>query len=388
MQSFDLFLPTKMVFGKDGINELPAKLAPFGKKVLLTYGGGSIKKIGLYQKVLELLKDFEIVELNGIEPNPKLETVKKGAALCREHNIDVILSVGGGSVLDCSKHIACATFYEGEAWDLVKDGSLITKALPIVDIITLAATGSEYDFGGVITNNQTHEKLAVQGDPLYPRISFCDPTYTFTVPAKHTAAGSADIFSHVFEQYFVSDRNTLTDGFCEAMLRTVVKNAPIAIKEPDNFEARAQLLMASSFGCCGLLAIGRSASPWPCHGMEHELSAFYDITHGEGLAIVTPHWMDYTLDKTTAPIFAQYGENVFGLAKEADVMTGAKKAIEKTREFFKSLGLPSTLAEVGITSEEYFEQMAEHVMNNWWDLKGSFKSIDKNAVLAILKASK
>ena len=324
MHNFDLHLPTKMIFGKERLDQLPAELKPLGSKVLITYGGGSIVKSGLLDKVKKLLKEFTIFELSGIEPNPRITSVRKGVEICRKEKIDVLLAIGGGSVLDCTKNIAAGAFYDGDPWDLVRDSSKVTRALPIADIITLAATGSEYDTGGVITNLETNEKMAIMHPLLSPVVSFCDPTLTFTVPARHTAAGAADILNHTIEQYFVKDGNILTDGFCEAMMRTVVTMTPIAMKEPDNYEARAQLLMASSFGCCGLLAIGRSFGVWPCHAIEHEISAYHDITHGVGLAILTPHWMRYSLNEETAPKFARYGVNVLGLAPSDDTMALAQ----------------------------------------------------------------
>jgi hypothetical protein len=191
--------------------------------------------------------------------------------------------------------------------------------------------------------------------------------------------------SHTFESYIVNQGNTLTDGICEAMLRTVIKNAPIAITEPENYEARAELMMASSFGCCGLLNIGRESSPWVCHGLEHELSAFYDITHGVGLAILTPVWMRYSLNEKTAPRFANYGVNVFGLDPKADVMTNAGKAIDLTAEFFKKIGLPSKLSEIGI-DDTHFEEMADHVRNIWFgDFKDAIRPLEREDLINILK---
>ena len=225
------------------------------------------------------------------------------------------MAVGGGSVIDATKCIAAGTFYEGDAWNLMYDSAKIGRTLPFFAVLTLAATGSEYDNSGVISNPDTDEKLFLAAPNLFPVASIMDPTYTFTVPARHTAAGAADIMSHTFEQYFVAEGNELTDGMCEAMLRTVIKYAPAALKNPEDYEARAQLMMASSFGCCGILSIGRSASAWPCHGIEHEISAYTDITHGAGLAVITPRWMRHTLNEKTAPRFAQYGVRVWGLTQ-------------------------------------------------------------------------
>ena len=385
MFNFDLYLPTKLVFGKGRIDELPELTRSYGSKILLTYGGGSIKRSGIYDRIRELYKDAVIFELSGIEPNPKITSIRKGVEIAKKEKVDFILAVGGGSVLDASKNIAAGAFYDGDPWDLVLDSSKIGKTLPLFSVLTLSATGSEYDNSGVITNETTHEKMPIFGN-LWPVASIMDPTYTFSVPANQTAAGAADIMSHTFESYIVNKGNTLTDGICEAMLRTVIKNAPIAISQPDNYEARAELMMASSFGCCGLLSIGREGSPWVCHGLEHEISAFYDITHGVGLAILTPVWMRYSLNEKTAPRFANYGINVFGLNPEDDVMTNANKAIDLTAEFFKKIGLPSKLSEVGI-DDSHFEEMADHVRRIWFgDFKDAIRPLDRDDLLNILKA--
>ncbi|WP_281072487.1 iron-containing alcohol dehydrogenase [Succinivibrio dextrinosolvens] len=386
MFNFDLYLPTRLVFGKGRIDELPDLTRSYGSKILLTYGGGSIKRSGIYDKIKELYKGAEIFELSGIEPNPKITSIRKGVEIAKKEKVDFILAVGGGSVLDASKNIAAGAFYDGDPWDLVLDSLKIGRTLPLFSVLTLSATGSEYDNSGVISNESTHEKMPIFGN-LWPVASICDPTYTFSVPANQTAAGAADIMSHTFESYIVNQGNTLTDGICEAMLRTVIKNAPIAITEPENYEARAELMMASSFGCCGLLNIGRESSPWVCHGLEHELSAFYDITHGVGLAILTPVWMRYSLNEKTAPRFANYGVNVFGLNPKDDVMTNAGKAIDLTAEFFKKIGLPSKLSEIGI-DDTHFEEMADHVRKIWFgDFKDAIRPLEREDLINILKGS-
>ena len=390
IQSYDLYLPTHLVFGKGRVSELGNLIKGYGKKVLLTYGGGSVKRIGLYDTVKKILTDAgcEIFELSGIAPNPKIESVRAGVEICKKEGIEFIVSIGGGSTLDCSKAISCGAFYDGDPWDLVIHNDRIGRHLPIFDVITLAATGSEYDGGGVITNEETKEKLSVGG--CYPVASILDPEYTFTVPANQTAAGISDILSHTFEQYIVAEGSMISDGFCESMLKTVMHFGPIALKDPTNFEARGEVLAASSFGCCGLLGLGRTPSPWPCHGIEHEVSAWYDITHGVGLAIITPHWMQWCLDTDpalVAPKFAQYGVNVFGLNPADGVEVNAKKAIEKTAAFFRSIGITQTLKDFGI-DDSHFEAMAEHVTTAWvGDYKYAFVPMDKEAVLAVLRAS-
>lgn len=364
MQNFDYQTPTRLIFGKDTIAQLPAVIKPIGKKVLLTYGGGSIKKIGLYDKVKELLTDFEIYELSGIEPNPKYSTsVVDGVNICKNENIDVILAVGGGSVLDCSKAIAAGAKYDGETWDLISYKVKAQAALPIVDILTLAATGSEYDCGGVISRTETNDKIGYMDPLLFPVCSILDPQYTFSVSKKQTAAGTADAMNHVIEQYFTEETTLLNDGFCEAELKSLMTNVKIALENPSDYKARAELMLDCTYGCNGILALGNSASGWPCHGMEHALSAYYDITHGEGLAIITPRWMKHILSERTLPRFVKFAVNVMGVAPSVNDMETANKGIDALYRFFESIGIPMHLREVGI-DESRIQEMAHHVAVN------------------------
>lgn len=364
MQNFDYMTPTRLIFGRDAIAKLPEVMTQFGKKILLTYGGGSIKKIGLYQKVLEMLKGYDIVELPGIQPNPKYDpSVLDGVRLCKEHNVDVILSVGGGSVLDCSKAIAAGAKYDGDPWDLISYKVKAKAALPIVDIITLAATGSEYDCGGVISRTETNDKIGYIDPLLFPVVSILDPVYTFTVSKKQTAAGIADAMNHTIEQYFVEDSTLLNDGFCESMLRSLMINGRKCLENPEDYTARAEMMLACTYGCNGILALGNSYSGWPCHGIEHALSAYYDITHGEGLAIITPRWMRHILNERTMDRFVKYGINVFGIDPTLPKQEIAGKAIDATYEFFESINIPMHLREVGI-DESRIDEMAHHIAIN------------------------
>lgn len=364
MQNFDYKTPTRLIFGKGVIAKLPEIMKPLGKKVLLTYGGGSIKKIGLYDQVKELLKDFEIIELSGIQPNPKYDpSVLDGVRLCKENNVDVILSVGGGSVLDCSKAIAGGAMYDGDPWDLITYKVPTKAALPIVDIMTLAATGCEYDEGGVISRTDTNDKIGYMSPYLYPVASFLDPVYTFTVPKKQVVAGCADAMNHTMEQYFAKDTTLLNDGFCESMLRSLMANTKLILENPENYTARAEFMLDCTYGCNGILSLGNSGSGWPCHGMEHALSAYYDITHGEGLAIITPRWMKHILNDETVERFVKYGVNVFGINPDQGKYDIANQAIDATYNFFESIGIPMHLKDVGI-DESRIDEMAHHVAVN------------------------
>ena len=365
MQNFDYMTPTRLIFGKGVVDEkLTAVMGGFGKKILLTYGGGSIKKIGLYDKVKALLKDYEVYELSGIQPNPKYDpSVLDGVKICKENNIDVILSVGGGSVLDCSKAIAAGAKYDGDPWDLISYKVKAQAALPIVDIITLAATGSEYDMGGVISRTETNDKIGYLDPNLFPAVSFLDPTYTFTVSKKQTAAGCADAMNHIMEQYFCEDSTLLNDGFMEAGLKSLMTNAKKCLDNPEDYTARAEMMLDCTYGCNGIYSLGNSQTGWPCHGMEHALSAYYDITHGEGLAIITPRWMKHILSDKTVGRFVKYGVNVFGIDANQDKFEIANQAIEATYRFFESIGIPMHLKEVGI-DESRIDEMAKHVADN------------------------
>lgn len=354
-------IPVKVYFGEGQLCHLGAELAKYGKRVLLTYGGGSIKRSGLYDAVVaEIAKaGLELFELNGIAPNPRIESVREGAKICKEQQIDVLLAVGGGSVLDCTKFIGAGACYDGDPWDFFSKGAPIDRALPMISVLTLAATGSEMDGIGVISNMSTNEKLARGEAILRPKASFLDPTNTYTVSAYQTACGAADILSHVMEVYFnVREGMYMQDRFMEGLMKTVIHYAPIAMAQPDNYEARANLMWASSWGINGFIENGRDQS-WSCHAMEHELSAFYDITHGLGLAILTPRWMKYCLNAETLPKYVDFGVNVFGIDRTLPAMEIADKAIEALSNFlFNTLKLDDSLTKIGI-DDTHFARMAE-----------------------------
>lgn len=383
MNNFRYHAYTDIRFGEGQVESLPELVAPWGKKVLMVYGGGSIRKNGLYDRVKELLKDFEVFELPGVEPNPKITSVREGAAICKKENIEVVLAVGGGSTIDASKVIAAAANYDGDAWDLVADGSKIKKVLPIVTILTLAATGSEMNQNAVISDMETNEKLGTGSHDLIPKASICDPTYLFTLPAKQTAAGTADIMSHIFEQYFQKEnRAFISDRFAEGLLKACIKYCPIALETPQDYEARANLMWASTQALNGLISSGKGGA-WTCHPIEHELSAFYDITHGVGLAIVTPRWMRYILNDDTVGKFCEYGRNVWNITT-ADPYECANKAIDATEEFFAECGIPMTLTELGIDDSKIAVMAADAV--KFGGLGNAYVPLNEKDVENILRA--
>jgi len=360
MNNYEYHVPTDIRFGRGQIACLDKEIAKYGNKVLMVYGGGSIKRSGLYDKVHEVLKDFEIHELPGIEPNPKLSSVKTGACMCKQYGIDAVLAVGGGSTIDASKHIACSAYYDGDPWDLVLDRSLVTKALPIFTVLTISATGSEMNPGAVITNEETREKLEINHPLLYPTLSVCDPSYQFTLPKKQTAAGTVDIFSHIMEQYFQpNDHAYITDRLSEAAMKTCIKYGPVAIAEPEDYEARSNLMWTGSLALNHIFTFGKGGA-WSVHPIEHELSAFYDITHGVGLAILTPAWMKYVLSDETVKRFAMFARNVWGVYGNDDAAV-AKEGILRTQRFFRELGMPDKLSEVGIDDSRLSEMADEAI---------------------------
>ena len=386
MNSFVYNIPTKVYFGENQLGHLGEELRKFGRRVLLTYGGGSIKRNGLYDRVIEELRkaDLEVFELSGIEPNPRIESVREGVKICKEQGIDVLLAVGGGSTIDATKFMAAGACVEHDAWEFFgANAKPINEALPIVTILTLSATGSEMDTGGVISNLATGDKLGRLAAPLLPRVSFLDPTLTYSVSKYQTACGAADIMSHIIEVYFNTQEDLfMLDCFMEGMLKTVVMYAPIAVAEPENYEARANLMWTSSWAINGFINGGKRKA-WSCHPMEHELSAVYDITHGLGLAILTPRWMKYCLDETTVDKYVQYGVNVFGIDPSLDKMEIAKRSIALTEEFlFEKLGLQRTFTEVGIKRED-FKMMAQKACR-YGDIKG-FKTLTPADVEAIFE---
>lgn len=382
MENFVFYAPTEIYFGKGQIEKLESILSKYGKNVLLTYGGGSIKRNGLYKKVCELLKNYNITELSGIEPNPRIGTVRKGIELCKENNIDVILAVGGGSTIDCSKVIGMGYYYNGDAWDLIKGEARIEKSLPLVTVLTIAATGSEMNKTAVITNPETNEKLSTKAKCMAPKASILDPEYTYTLPSIQTAAGTADIMSHVIENYFKSTEGAyLQDKIAEGILKTCIKYCPIALREPDNYEARSNLMWASSLALNGLCGSGKGGN-WTCHPIEHELSAFYDITHGVGLAIITPRWMRYILSEKTIDKFLSYATNVWGFEGE-DKFDLANRGIDATENFFKECGIPMNLGKLGI-DDMLLEKMSEAVVKHR-DLQKAYVSLNSGDVLNILK---
>jgi alcohol dehydrogenase YqhD (iron-dependent ADH family) len=384
--SFIYSMTTKVYFGRDMIGNLGAELAKLGKRVLLCYGGGSIKRTGLYGRVVTEVRSsgLELFELPGIEPNPRVTSVREGAEICRKEDIDVVLAVGGGSVIDCSKFVAAAACYDGDAWDLLKEKVTLERCLPVVTVLTLSATGSEMNASGVISNLDSCDKIGMAYSKMLPKVSFLDPTATFSVGKYQTACGSADILSHIIESYFVPKNESMYmfDRFKEGMMKTVIKYAPIAIAEPENYEARENLMWTSSWAITKF-ARAKQLCDWSCHSMEHQLSAIYDIAHGHGLAILTPRWMKYILGPDTLFRFVMYGVNVFGIDSSLPDMEIAERAIEETEDFlFNKLGLEPRLRDIGI-GDDKIELMARKASRG--EVVPAFKPLSQSDMEAIYR---
>ncbi len=365
MQNFVFQSPTKFIFGKETEYKVGKEVKKYTNKVLLHYGGGSIKKSGLYDRVIKSLQEEEIefIELSGVQPNPRLSMVKEGIELCKKGDIHFILAVGGGSVIDSAKAIAAGVCYKGDVWDLFNEKGSLAQALPIGVILTLPATGSEASKSTVITNEDGWYKKGYNNDLLRPKFAIMNPELTFTLPPYQTASGVSDIMAHVMERYFTNELNVdFTDRLCEATLKSMIKNLPLALKNPEDYAARAEIMWAGTIAHNGLLGTGR-IEDWASHKIEHELSAIYDVTHGAGLAVIFPAWMKYVY-KNNMSKFAQFAVRVWDVEPDFDHLEDTiLRAIEKMKNFFQQCGLPTTLKELNILDDR-LEEMAEKCTEN------------------------
>lgn len=378
--------PTKLYFGKDRLDELSKLVPSYGRNVLLVYGGGSIKRNGVYERTMQQLAAAQatVHELSGVEPNPRLSTVRRGVEVCRAERIDFVLAVGGGSVIDCVKAIAVGAVSDGDVWDVITRKAAATGALPFGTVLTLAATGSEMNSGSVITNWETQEKVGWGSPYTFPQFSILDPAFTFTVPKDQTVYGIVDIMSHVFEQYMNHTENRpIQDGFAETILRTMIDTAPKLLDRLDSYEYRETMLYAGTMALNGTLSMGIRGD-WATHNIEHAVSAVYDIPHGGGLAVLFPHWMEHVLDEGVSR-FKQMAVNVFAVdpsgKSDRDVALAGIRAL---RAFWTSIGAPSRLADYGI-GDDKLELMADKAMAN--GPFGNFKRLQREDVLAIYRRS-
>jgi alcohol dehydrogenase len=386
MDNFTFWNPTKLIFGKDQLEQLKKEVPKYGQKILVVYGGGSIKRNGLYDDVMNLLNDLgaQVYELAGVEPNPRLSTVHKGVEICKEEGIEFLLAVGGGSVIDCTKLIAAGAKYEGDAWDLVTKKAFAKEALPFGTVLTLAATGSEMNAGSVITNWETNEKYGWGSPAVFPKFSILDPVNTFTVPKNQTIYGIVDMMSHVLEHYFHLEENTdFQDRMCEGLLLTVMEAAPKLLNDLENYDHRATVLYSGTMALNGMLSMGFRGD-WATHNIEHAVSAVYDIPHGGGLAILFPNWMKHNLH-VKPERFKKLAVRVFDVNPEGKTAEEVGlEGIEKLREFWNSIGAPSSLADYDINDSQ-LEVMADKAMIN--GEFGNFTKLTKDDVLKIYQMS-
>ena len=387
MLNFEFYNPARIIFGKDSEKAVGKMIKDFGaKKVLLHYGGNSIKNIGLYDKVVASLQEAGIsfVELGGAQPNPRLSLVRKGIELCKENDIDFILAVGGGSTIDSAKGIAAAMKNEKDIWEYyMNDPSGIKDALPIGVILTIPAAGSETSDSSVITNEDGDYKRAISGECLTPKFAIMNPELTFTLPPYQTACGASDIFAHLMERYFTQVKNVdFTDRLIEASMKTILINAPMALKEPENYDIRAEIMWVGTVAHNNLLNTGRKGD-WGSHNIEHEISGIYDLAHGAGLSIVFPAWIRYVY-KENIDKFVQFAVRVFDVQLAFDDKDRiVEEMLVRMEDWYKKMGLPTRLSHVNIGSDR-LEEMARKCLDGRNSI-GSFKELKEKDVLEILK---
>lgn len=382
MENFIFHNPTKLIFGEGQIKHLADEVEKHGDRVLIVTGKGSVKRSGLFAEAVALLEDkCTIFELEGIDPNPRLESVREGVRICKENKVDLVLAIGGGSVVDAAKGIASGALYDGDVWDFYTRKADVAEALPIGVILTLAATGSEMNGNSVVTNMETHEKKGCPSIHQYPTFSILDPTYTFTVPRADTVNGLVDIMAHVFEQYFSHTSDTpLQDRLCEGILLTVIENAADVLADPQDYVARANILLSGTFALNGLTRMG-VIGDWASHGIAHQPSGLYDVAHGAALAIILPHWMRHVLDEGVDK-FKQYATKVWNVPESfGDDREIALEGIRRTAKFFELMGAPTSFAEYGIGAH-VIDMMAERATEA--GPLGSYKKLYFEDVKAIL----
>lgn len=383
MDIFSFQCATKYCFGRDQRKTVGSRIKPFASKVLLVYGGGSIKRNGVYDDVTKSLKDegISFVELSGIQANPTYEKVLEGIEIAKKEQVQLILAVGGGSVIDTSKAIAMG-YYEADVWSFYERGGEVSNALPVATVLTIPAAGSEVSPDTVISYKG--RKLGYSSQKIRPVVSVVDPVIFFTLPKNQIAYGVCDMMSHIFERYFTQTNHTeLIDSLCEATLKTIMRNAYLLIKNPQDYEAWSEVSLAGSVAHNGFLGCGR-IQDWGCHDMEHELSAQdCKVPHGAGLAVLTPNWMRHVY-KENPKMFYQFAVNVMGIKADRDEEKTILRGIDKLRAFFTAIGLPATLTELGLGAN-VLEEMAGKCVGNGH--VGNFKPLFKEDVLEIYRKS-
>jgi len=387
MNNFTFQNTTRILFGKGTEYSVGSEIKKYAGKVLLHYGGGSIKKSGLYDKVVRSLKEagVEYAELGGVKPNPRLSLIYEGIELCKKNDIGFILAVGGGSVIDSAKGIAVGVCYNGDVWDLYMNKDRASQALPIGVILTIPAAGSESSGASVVTKEEGQLKRAIGYDFLRPQFSILNPELCFTLPAYQVACGAADIMAHVMERYFTNTTDVeFTDRLCEATLVTIINNVPRVLKNLNDYDAFAEVLWAGTIAHNDLLGTGREED-WSSHNIEHELSGIYDIAHGAGLAVIFPAWMKYVY-KVNMNRFVQFAVRVWKVEQDfANPERTILEGIARLESFFRSIGLPVRLSEAGI-NEDRFEEMAQKAVGT--GTMGNFMKLGKDDIVNIYRLAR
>jgi alcohol dehydrogenase YqhD (iron-dependent ADH family) len=394
--NFEFYNPTRLIFGAGSLSQLGEVAGKHGKKALIVTGGGSVKRSGVFDRAVASLKDagISVAECSGIEPNPRIASVKRGALIARAENCDLVIALGGGSTMDASKVIAAATLYDGEPWDMIAHGQenqyIPTRALPIITVPTLAATGSEMNSGAVISNDASKVKSFVMADCLFPQVALVDPELTLTVPKDQTAYGVCDIITHVTEGYFTGvDGTPIQDRFAEGVIINAINWGKKAVADGSDLEARAQVQWASVVALNGWVQAGVDMAP-PVHMIEHALSAHHNITHGAGLAVINPAYMRFVA-KERPGRFSQFAQRIFGLsATEKDDMELAMEGIEKFEDFLRSIGCPTRLSELGI-GDELFLRYAEDAVLVVHDDDGNLPGrppMSKEDIIEVLRSAR
>jgi NADP-dependent alcohol dehydrogenase len=385
VQNFQFSNPTKIIFGKGEIQQLPKEI-PSNSKVLVLYGGGSVKKTGLLDAIKEVLKDYQLGEFGGIEPNPTYETLMKAVELIRNENYDFLLAVGGGSVIDGTKFIAAAVpFTRGDPWEMVVKHLPIHTALPFATVLTLPATGSEMNNGAVITRKALQAKLPFFSPVTFPRFSILDPIYTYTLPNKQIANGVVDAFVHVMEQYLTYPvAGKVQDRLAEGLLMTLVEEGPKTLQDPENYDVRANLMWTATLALNGLIGSG-VPQDWSTHMVGHEITALYGLDHAQTLAIVLPSMLEVMKEEKAAKLL-QYGERIWNVAVDLPQAEKSKFAIEKTRNFFEAMGVKTHLSDYGL-GEEVIEKIIASLIAHGMVKLGEKGTVTTEVVRQVLALS-
>lgn len=383
MFNFSFHNPTRILFGEGQIANL-TPLLPKGSKILLTYGGGSIKQNGVYEQVIKALAGFDVTEFAGIEPNPAYETCMKAVEIVKQQGIDFILAVGGGSVVDGSKFIAAAACYDGDGWDILTRQTKVKKAIPLACVLTLPATGTESNSGSVITRYSTKQKLSFMSPHVYPQFAVLDPTVTYSLPPRQIANGAVDAYVHIIEQYLTYPvQAAVQDRFAEGLLLTLLEYGPKSLAQPTNYDVRANLMWAATMALNGLIGVG-VPQDWATHMIGHELTALYGLDHAQTLAIVLPALLQQQRTQKRDKLL-QYGRRVFGLEHQ-DEERLIDEAISHTRAFFEQMGVPTRMADYGIQADAVDKLVAQLEKNHLVKI-GEHGDITADVVRAILKAA-